>query len=69
MVVPIYCTCNFENSTPDERCHVHLLDLYISKLPEKTRSEQGLFCVRPLQVKPQNDALPQFCDVPVGKNT
>ena len=51
--------CNFENSTPDEKCHVHLLDLYISKLPEKNT----------LKVKPQNEALPWFCDVPVGKNT
>ena len=36
---------------------------------KKTRSEQGLFYVQPLQVKPQNEALPWFCDVPVGKNT
>ena len=68
-VVPIYCTCDHEISTLDERCHVHFLDLYIRKLPEEIRSEQGLFYVRPLQLKPLHELLPWFCDVPVGKNT
>ena len=68
-VVPIYCTCNRETSVLDERYHVHLLDLYISKLPEKTRTEQGLFYLRPLQPKPLDETSPWFCDVAVGKNT
>ena len=68
-VVPIYCTCNGETSTLDERCHVHLLDLYISKLPKKRHAEQGLFNVRPLQLKPWDEVSPWFCDVAVGKNT
>ena len=68
-VVPIYYTCNRETSTLDERCHVHPLDLYISKLPEKTRTEQGLFYLRPLQLKPLDETSPWFCDVAVGKNT
>ena len=67
--MPICCTCDRETSTLDERCHVHLLDLYIHKLPEKIRSEQGLFYVRPLQLKPLDELSPWFCDVPVEKNT
>ena len=42
-------------STLDERCHVHLLDLYISKLPEKTCAEQGFFYVQPPQLKPLDE--------------
>ena len=66
--VPIYCTCNHETDHDqpalNQRCHVHLLDLYISKLPEKTRAEQVLFYVRPLQHKPQDETSPWFYNVP-----
>ena len=31
-VVPVHCTCS-NAATADLRCHVHLLDTYISKLP------------------------------------
>ena len=70
-VVPIYCTCNRETSALDERCHIHLVDLYISKIPEKMRTEQGLFLfyLRPLQLKPLDETSPWFCNVAVGKNT
>ena len=64
-VVPIYCTCQSDA----DRCYVHLLDMYIAKLPEKIRAGKGLFYVRPLQCKPVHADAPWFCDVPVGRNT
>ena len=63
--VPIYCVCS-ELQHP--RCHVCLLDLYISKLPE-TATSKDLFYVRPLTQKPVTASLPWYAALPVGKNT
>ena len=50
------------------RCPVHLLDLYISKLPKEAK-EKDLFYVRPLDKKPQDPNLPWYSAVPLGKHT
>ena len=51
-VVPVHCTCS-NAATADLRCHVHLLDTYISKLPPSVVMGQGTFYLRPLQ-KPKD---------------
>ena len=51
-----------------ERCPVHLLDLYISKLPKEAK-EKDLLYVRPLDKKPQDPNLPWYSAVPLGKHT
>ena len=64
-IVPIYCTCTV-NST--ERCHVHLLDLYLQKLP-KGAIEADVFYMRPLNAVPKDTSRPWFTNCPVGRNT
>ena len=66
-VVPVHCTCS-NAATADLRCHVHLLDTYISKLPPSVVMGQGTFYLRPLQ-KPKDQTSPWFSSIPVGKNT
>ena len=51
-----------------ERCPVHLLDKYISKLPTAAK-EMDLFYVRPLDKKPQDPNMPWYSAVPLGKHT
>ena len=49
-----------------ERCHVHLLDLYISKLPPDAH-KAGAFYFCPLSKTPST--WPWYSAVPIGKNT
>ena len=49
-----------------ERCHVYLLDLYISKLPPDAH-KAGAFYLRPLPNTPSKG--PWYTAVPIGKNT
>ena len=58
--VPIY-----SNPELKERCHVYILDLYFSKLPQV---ENDVFYLRPLASVPINKDLPWFTSVPVGRN-
>ena len=57
-------------ANPDvgSRCHVHLLDKYISKLPPEA-IEKNLFYCRPLSCTPKEPSQPWYMPVPVGKNT
>ena len=50
------------------KCPVHLLDLYISKLPEEAK-KNDLFYVRPLEKKPIDPGKPWYSAVPLGKHT
>ena len=61
----IYCTCTV-NST--ERCHVHLLDLYLKKL-QRGAIEADVFYMRPLDAVPKDTSRPWFTNCPVGRNT
>ena len=47
------------------RCHVYLLDLYISKLPPEAVAKDLFYC-RPLQFAPVDK--PWFIPVPIGRN-
>ena len=60
--VPIYA-----NPLDNERCHVQVLDLYISKLP-KDAIAKDIFYVRPLARIPADRRLPWFTAIPIGKN-
>ena len=61
-VVPIY-----ESKEARERCHVRVLDVYLSKLP-KQAFEKDIFYLRPLEAVPDEEGKPWFQNVPVGRN-
>ena len=56
-------------ATPDVavRCHVYLLDFYISKLPPEAVINDLFYC-RPLQSAPLDNSKPWYSAVPVGRN-
>ena len=51
-----------------ERCPVHILDKYISKLPPEAR-QRDLFYVRPFQKYTSDPTCPWYTSVPLGKHT
>ena len=51
-----------------ERCHVLLLDKYISKLPEEAK-KKDLFYLRPKPHKPKDPLAPWYMAIPVGRHT
>ena len=61
-IVPIYAVAE-----AGEKCHVRILDLYLSKLP-KEAFERDNFYLRPLAAIPANPDNPWFSTVPVGGN-
>ena len=60
--VPIYA-----NVSAGERCHVHILDKYLRKLPPLAK-EKGSFYWQPLQTLPSEEEAPWFAAIPCGKN-
>ena len=60
-VVPIY-----SNKSEGDGCHVHILDQYISKIPEEAKIKH-FFYARPLPAIPTDCKKPWFVPVPVGK--
>ena len=64
-MVPVYCTCV---EISKERCHVHLLDLYLQKLPNAAL-ELDTFYMRSLCAAPSDPQRPWFANCPVGRNT
>ena len=60
--VPIY-----SNPTAGQRCHVYILDQYLSKLPPLAK-EKGSFYWQPLQTCPTKEGVPWFSATPCGKN-
>ena len=48
-------------------CHVHLLDLYFSKLPESTK-EKDAFYFAPVRNIVTDPVQPWFTNVPIGWN-
>ena len=61
-VVPIYASKDF-----GDRCHVRLLDLYLSKIPERAR-KLDVFYLRPLPGVPANPEKPWYAVAPCGEN-
>ena len=48
-------------------CHVYLLDLYFSKLPEGAK-EKDVFYFSAVQKTPTNPSQPWFTNIPIGWN-
>ena len=61
--VPIYM-----NAEAGDRCHVKLLDFYLSKL-HSTAKERDIFYWLPLTEAPSDPKKPWFTSSPCGKNT
>uniref|UniRef100_A0A1X7U4V1 Uncharacterized protein n=1 Tax=Amphimedon queenslandica TaxID=400682 RepID=A0A1X7U4V1_AMPQE len=68
--------CTVENKTVPifscfdqvgERCHVFLLDSYISKMPQKAK-DLDYFYLRPLDYVPSNPTAVWYCNSPVGEH-
>ncbi len=67
---------NLENKTvvqyarPEvgERCHVYLLQLYLSKLPEAT-FQRDVFYMKPRSRIPDSACDPWYTEIPIGHNT
>ena len=55
------------NAVVGERCHVFLLDTYISKLPPAA-VEKDIFYCKPLSGVPTDPTNPWYLSVPVGRN-
>ena len=62
-VVPVFAT-----PTAGNRCHVRILDLYMSKLPLVAKVKD-FFYWRPHLTLPKDPAAPWFTASPLGKNT
>ncbi len=62
-VVPVYSVPEAGN-----RCHVKILDMYLSKLPRDALLKDN-FYLQPLASVPENPQKPWFSSVPVGRNT
>ena len=61
--VPVYAV-----PEAGEKCHVRVLDKYLSKLPLDA-IEQDNFYLTPLSAVPSNSQIPWFTSVPVGRNS
>ena len=61
-LVPIYAC-----PASGERCHVFILDVYYSKLPEQAFSKD-VFYLKPAKLVPTDRTKPWFENVPVGRN-
>ena len=51
-----------------ERCHVLLLNKYLSKLPVEMKKKDIFYC-KPKASAPTDPTAPWYCSVPVGRNT
>ena len=58
---------SYANPDAGVRCHVFLLDLYISKLPKEAVTKDIFYC-RQLPSLPTDETKPWYAAVPVGRN-
>ena len=56
-----------QNTTNPERCHVQILDKYLSKIPKDTRAKDA-FYLTPLLHKPKDPSKPWYTTTPIGRN-
>jgi len=64
---PVHCTRD-NAASAELKCHIHLLDTYISKFHPSVGNEQGAFYLYPQQ-KNTTPTMPWFSSVPTGNNT
>lgn len=65
--VPNKVVHSYKDSEAGERCHVLILNKYISKIPQSAH-EQDIFYLRPVLKIPTEDTSPWYTSVPIGKN-
>ena len=56
-----------QNTTNPERCHVQILDKYLSKIPKEAQAKD-VFYLMPLLNKPKDSSKPWYITTPVGRN-
>lgn len=56
-----------QNTTNPERCHVQILDKYLSKPPKEAQAKD-VFYLTPLLNKPKDPSKPWYSTTPVGRN-
>ena len=66
--VPCKVVHQYEDPRAGPRCHVYLLNLHLSKIPNRAK-EQNVFYLQPLPSVPVSDSAPWFTCAPIGKNT
>ena len=64
--VPNKVVHQYQDMDAGERCHVHVLDKYLQKLPPNAY-DLDIFYLRPVTKKPVDDS-PWYISVAVGKN-
>ena len=57
----------YESEDGGDRCHVHILDKYLQKVPKEALKKDA-FYVKALTKRPLDPIKPWFSAVPVGKN-
>ena len=65
--VPNKVVHSYEDLEAGERCHVYILNKYISKIPPSAY-DQDIFYLRPVSKMPTTDTAPWYISVPIGKN-
>ena len=58
---------HFAQPSLEHRCHVHLLQKYISKLPHEAKQSDIFYC-KPKATVPKDSAQPWYFNVPLGHN-
>ena len=56
-----------QNTTNPERCHVQILDKYLSKIPKEAQAKD-VFYLTSLLNKPKDPSKPWYSATPVGRN-
>ena len=56
-----------QNTTNPERCHVQILDKYLSKIPKEAQAKD-VFYLTPVLNKPKDPLKPWYTATPVGRN-
>ena len=65
--VPNKVVHQYQDCEAGERCHVNILDKYLSKLPSNVR-DKDIFYLRPVISAPIDDTSPWYVTVAIGKN-
>ena len=65
--VPNKVVHQYQNLQAGERCHVFILDKYLSKLPANA-ADNDIFYLRPAVTTPVDVQTPWYTSVPIGKN-
>ena len=65
--VPNKAVHQYQDFEAGERCHVKVLDKYLSKLPPNAR-DKDIFYFRPVASAPTDDTSPWYVSMAIGRN-